>query len=449
MKIKKSLLLATVCLFVMSCLLHVTAMAEDANGEGVKKDSVESYKLEQVVVLSRHNIRAPLSYNGSVPQELTPHRWISWTAAHSELTLKGGIEETNMGQYFRKWLDHEGLIPENSIPEEGEVRFNARSMQRCRATARYFSAGMLPLADITIEYPTDTNNLKDFMSPKLTFYSDEFAADATAQVAAMGGDAGFDGLSDETRDAIKLLMDTVDMQDSEGYKSGKFGDLLTDKSGYTMTGKDEYDITGPIKTACQVADPLVLQYYEEPDEKAAAFGHDLTQEDWTKIGDNLTRFQEIKFGAPLVSVNITGPLIEELESELKNEKRKFCFLCAHDCTVYTALVALGVEPYILPDSIETKTPVGVKILFERWRDENDQAWYRVDLLYRSAEQIRNNTVLTLDNPPMRYNLHFEGVESNEDGMISESDFFDIFSRTKAKYAELLSKYTDKALDKAA
>lgn len=349
-------------------------------GDDVMKDPTARYQLEQVVVLSRHNLRAPLSSNGSVPKELTPHQWIRWTAASSELTIKGGIEETNMGQYFRKWLDQEGLIPENSIPEEGEVRFNARDKQRCRATARYFSAGMIPLADIMVEYPNDSNQLEDFMSPKLKFYSDDFAADATAQVAAMGGDAGFEGLADETRDAIKLLMDTVDMQDSEAYRSGKYGNLLADGSGVTLAEGEEPGVTGAIKTATQVADALVLQYYEEPDDKAAAFGHDLTQEDWSGIGSILTNYQDMKFGAPMVSVNVTHPLIQELVSELKNEKRKFCFLCAHDVTVYSTLCALGVEPYTLPDSIETKTPIGVKILFERWRDREGQAWYRVDLV---------------------------------------------------------------------
>ena len=37
----------------------------------------EDYTLEQVVILSRHNLRAPLSSNGSVPDELTPHDWIA------------------------------------------------------------------------------------------------------------------------------------------------------------------------------------------------------------------------------------------------------------------------------------------------------------------------------------------------------------------------------------
>ncbi len=401
----------------------------------------KGYTLEQVVVLSRHNLRAPLSSNGSVPQELTPHSWIEWSANSSELTINGGIQETSMGQYFRKWLDEEGLIPENSVPEEEEIRFNARDKQRCRATARYFAAGMLPLTDVTVEYPSEANGPEDFMSPVLKFYSEDYAADAVKQVEDMGGAEGFEGLSDETRDAIRLIMDTADVWDSEIYKSGKYGDLLTDGSGYTMEADGEPDVTGAIKTASQLGDALVLQYYEEPDKLKAAFGHELTDEDWETIGGFMTRYLELKHGAPMVAVNITHPLIEELESELKNEDRKFSFFCAHDCTVHGALSALGAEPYSLPESIETRTPIGVKLLFERWRDEDGKAWYRVDLVYRSTEQIRDSAVLTPENPPMRYDLKFEDVETNEDGLISEEDLFDMFDRTEAEYEEMKDRYS--------
>ena len=419
--------------------------ADEAQSDFVEEEifadrNPDAYTLEQVVVLSRHNLRAPLSSNGSVPQELTPHSWINWTANSSELTMKGGVEETGMGEYFRKWLDQEGLMEENSIPEEGEVRFCARDKQRCRATARYFAAGLFPLADIEVEYPGDSNNTEDFIKPAVNFYSDAYAADATAQVAAMGGDAGFRGLADQTRDAIRLIMDTVDMQDSEAYKSGKYGDLLTDGSGYKTEADKEPDITGAIKTANQVADALVLQYYEEPDALQAAFGHELTEEDWAVIGEFLTESLVMRHGARLPAINITHPLLQELESELKNENRKFTFFCAHDCTVLGALSALGAEPYTLPDSIETRTPIGVKLLFERWRDADGEAWYRVSLVYRSTEQIRSGEILTPDNPPMRYDLRFEGVETNEDGLIFESDLLGLFDRVSDTYDELKAKY---------
>ncbi|MBR2276063.1 MAG: hypothetical protein IJ873_08405 [Lachnospiraceae bacterium] len=64
MKKKKKLvlsLLAITLIFLFTC----PALAEmRAQGDPSEKD----YTLEQVVVLSRHNLRAPLSSNGSVPQ---------------------------------------------------------------------------------------------------------------------------------------------------------------------------------------------------------------------------------------------------------------------------------------------------------------------------------------------------------------------------------------------
>ena len=409
-------------------------------------EAEQDYTLEQVVILSRHNLRAPLSSNGSVPSELTPHSWIDWSANSSELTLKGGIEEVGMGQYFRKWLDREGLIPENSVPEDDALRFNARDKQRCRATARYFAAGMLPLANIEVEYPGDDNSTEDFMKPVLHFYTDDYAADATAQVAAMGGEAGFDGIAAQTRDAIELIMDTVDMRDSEIYQSGKYGNLLSDTFGYVMEADEEPDLAGAIKPAYQVADALLLQYYEESDATRATFGHELTGEDWAKLGEFMTTCLEMKHGAPLVALNITNPLIRELKGELENDARKFSFFCAHDCTVLGVLSALGAELDALPDSIETKTPIGVKLMFERRRDGEGQAWYRVSMIYRSTEQIRSGELLTLDNPPMRYDLTFKGIKTNPDGLISEKDLLELFDRTLDAYDALEKAYV---LDDAA
>ena len=425
---------------VISLLLALLFTISPISNKPAETVNTEDYTLEQVVVLSRHNLRSPLSSNGSVPDELTPHSWIEWSSGPSELTLKGGLQETSMGEYFRKWLDNEGLIKESSIPAEGEVRFYARDKQRCRATARYFAAGMLPLSDIVVEHPGDPYNTEDFMEASLKFYSDAYAADAYAQVAAMGGKDGFKGLDDQMRDTIKLVMDTVDMQDSKEYQSGKYGDLLSDGSDFKLAAGEEPDLTGTIKTTSQVVDALILQYYEEPDAVKAAFGHELTGEEWKKIGSFISTYQYIKHGDPLISRNITHPLLIELESELKNDDRKFSFFCAHDVTVLGTLSALGAEPYSLPDSIETLTPIGVKLLFERWRDREGKVWYRVDLVYRSTEQIRNSDMLTLEEPPLRYDIDFKGITKNKDGLISEEDLFKLFDNSIAAYDEITDKY---------
>ena len=416
--------------------------AEQAAEQGTEQKPVQEteksdYKLDRVTVLSRHNIRSPLSGSGSLIGDITPHEWFKWTSNPSELSLRGGILETLMGQYFRLWLEDEGLFPENYRPEEEEVRFYANSKQRTLATSNYFAAGLLPVADVKIESHGEYDTMNPVFSPNLTFLTDDYAKDVVEQI---GGEGGLEGIHEDLKDAITLLMDVTDMEESKAYQSGEFGDLLTDPTEIVMEVGKELAMTGPIKTSTSVADALTLQYYEEEDEKAAAFGHDLTREDWIKIHSIVDKYTDMLFGTPLVSVHVANPLLREIRDELSNEERKFSFLCGHDSNVASVLSALGVKDYELPETVEPKTPIGVKLVFERYLDENDEAFYKVNLVYQSTDQLRGYSRLTLDNPPMKYALEFEGVETNADGMIAEADLLALFDNAINAYDELLEEY---------
>ena len=399
------------------------------------------YKLDRLTVLSRHNIRSPLSGSGSMLGDITPHEWFEWTSNPSELSLRGAVLETQMGQYFRMWLEDEGLFPKNYRPEEGDVRIYANSKQRTLATARYFSAGMFPVADVQIESHGEYDTMDPTFNPILTFLTDEYAEDIVEQIAEKGGEEGLEGIHKELIDAITLLMDVTDMNESEAYKSGKFGNLLTDPTEIVLEEGKEPGMTGPIKTATSVADALKFQYYEESDDKAAAFGHDITREDWLKIQGIVDTYTEMLFTAPLVSVNVANPLLREIRSELSNEERKFSFLCGHDSNIASVLSALGVEEHELPDTVEPVTPIGVKLVFERWLDENDEAYYKVNLVYQSTDQLRTYEQLSLKNPPMKVSLKFQGVETNDDGMIAEEDLFSLIDGAIDSYDELKEQYT--------
>ena len=50
-------------------LCPLLAMAQLQRSDAFK----EQYKLKEVVILSRHNIRSSLSVNGSMLQKMTPH----------------------------------------------------------------------------------------------------------------------------------------------------------------------------------------------------------------------------------------------------------------------------------------------------------------------------------------------------------------------------------------
>ena len=398
------------------------------------------YTLERVVVLSRHNIRSPMSGSGSMLSEITPHTWFEWTSRPSELSLRGGVLETMMGQYFRLWLEKEGFIPENYRSEEGAVRFYANAKQRTQATARYFSAGFLPVAQVPIEMRAEYDTMDETFSPVLHFVTEEYASDVIAQVSEKGHGAGLKGLHADAKDALSLLMDVTDMLQSEAYREGKYGDLMSDEMEITLEEGKEPAMSGALRRGTSVADALTLQYYEEPDAVKAAFGHTLTEDDWRLIHSIADAYTEALFGTPLLAVNEANPLLKEIRSELTAEGRRFSYLCGHDSNLCSVLAALGTEEYLLPDAVEQRTPIGSKVVFERWVDASGDAWYKVSLVYQSTEQLRSREQLTLEHPPVIYPLRFSGAAANADGLIAEDDLLGTFDRAIEAYDDLLASY---------
>ena len=400
-----------------------------------------AYTLERVVALSRHSIRSPMSGSGSMLADITPHTWFQWTSKPSELSLRGAVLETMMGQYFRLWLESEGFFPENYRPEEGAVRFYANAKQRTQATARYFSAGLLPVAQVPIEMRAPYDTMDDVFNPVLRVYSDEYAQDALAQIAETGGEAGLNGICAGVRDAIALLMDVIDVSQSEAYRAGAYGDLTSDETEIVLEQGKEPALNGALRRATSVADSLVLQYYEEADAVKAAFGHELTEDDWRLLHSIVDAYSDTLFAAPMVAVNVAHPLLQELRSELTAEGRRFSFLCGHDSNLCSVLAALGAEDYLLPEAIEQKTPIGSKLVFERWLDADGQAWYKVRMVYQSVAQLRGMTPLSLETPPVTYTLRFANAPANADGLIAEADLLALFDAALDAYDALETEET--------
>jgi glucose-1-phosphatase len=71
-------------------------------------------------------------------------------------------------------------------------------------------------------------------------------------------------------------------------------------------------------------------------------------------------------------------------SELKTEGRKFSFLCGHDVNIASVLAALGTEEHELPDTVEPRAPIGVKIGFETWSSTDGESYARVPLVYQNT-----------------------------------------------------------------
>lgn len=393
------------------------------------------YTLEKVVVLSRHNIRSPLSGSGSVLGDITPHEWFSWSSRPSELSTRGGVLETQMGQFFRKWLEQEGLFPENYMPEDGAVRFYANSMQRTIATAQYFSSGLLPVANVRIEHHEQLNKMDPVFHPQLTFVSESYCSAAAAQVDALYEQAVL-----ELEDNYALLADVIDMEASEAYRSGTVGALRTDDTQLVLKENAEPGVTGSLKTACSVSDALVLQFYEESDPLRAGFGNSLSLREWKEISEIKDVYGDVLFTAPLIAANVANPLLREIRSELSEDGRRFSFLCGHDSNVGSVLAALDAEDYTLPGAIEAKTPIGCKLVFSLWRAADGAQMCSVDLVYQTTWQLHEMPLLSLSTPPAVYPVALRGMTRNTDGLYSADAIMEHLDNSIAAFDAIKEEY---------
>ncbi len=418
-------------LLILTIICPALAQAQLQRSEAFKG----KYKLKEVVILSRHNIRSPLSTNGSALSKMTPHEWTNWSSAASELTLRGGVLETEMGQFFRKWTIETGLFKDNYVPTIDEVNVYANSMQRCIATAQYFSSGFMPVANLRVNHRYVPSKMDPIFFPRLTKSTEAFRTEAMKQINAMGGKEGLVGINKSLKESYDLIAKVLDMKQSEYYKKGEIKDFVNNDTQITLELNQEPGMKGSLKNANSASDAFILQYYEEPDGMKAAFGHKLTTEDWTKIAKVKDVYGDVLFTAPIVAVNVAHPLLQYMYDELNDKDRKFTFLCGHDSNIASVDAALGVEEYSLPNSIEKKTPIGSKLVLEKWVDAAGKAYIAVNLVYQSTDQLKQMSLLDLQHAPQVFSLKLKGLNQNTDGLYT-------FEDVNARFLQAIRAYDD-------
>jgi len=345
-----------------------------------------------------------------------------------------------MGQYFRKWAEDAGLFPINHTPDADDVNVIANSMQRCIATAQYFTSGFMPVGGIRVIHRYMPGKMDPLFNPQLTKVSPEFVATAMEQTKAMGGKKGIQGINEAIAPDYAMIAEVLDIDDSPmaKEKNPKLDALHNYNTEFLWEVYQEPRLKSgsALKELNSASDALILQYYEQPDSVKAAFGHDLSRSDWEKIAHVKDTYQDVLFTAPVVAANVAHPLIQYMYDELRSPSRKFTFLVGHDSNLSAVATALGVEEYELPDAIEKKTPIGSKIVVEKFVGADGKEYADINIVYQSIDQLRNMELLDLDNPPKIYPLSLKGLQRNADGLYNMEDVAARFEQALRDYENI-------------
>ena len=386
------------------------------------------YELKEIVVMSRHNIRSPLSSGGAAYQRVTPHTWFAWSSPSSQLSLRGGVLETEMGQFFRQWVVSEGLLPDNYRPEGDEVLFYANSRQRTFATAKYFSAGFLPFANVEITHKLDEDKMDPVFTAQFTKMNDTYRQQVLSEIKALNG--GPQAWMAAQKATLDLMEEVLDMTHSPAALQGDTTHFWFDDTQFKIEKDSEPKMTGGYTLANSVADALVLQCYET--ENFAPFGHELTIEQWRAICAVKEVYDGLLFTTHSAAVNLAYPLVSRIREELNRSDRKFMFLCGHDSNLASIGAALGLVFPETEHALELHTPIGSKLVFEKWSDGTDE-YVAINLVYQAVDQLQGRTLLSLDMSPMVMPVTVKGLTVNSDGLYSLSDLDARFAEAMAEY----------------
>ena len=414
--------------YMLLALLAILFGSTTVQAQTKRSDDFRAkYELKEVVVMSRHNIRSPLTSGGAAYTRVTPHDWFKWTSPSSQLSLRGGVLETEMGQFFRKWVVETGLLPDNYRPQGEEVLFYANSRQRTFATAKYFSAGFLPFANVEITHKLQEDKMDPVFTPQFTKMNDAYRQQVLAEIQDMHG--GAQAWMAAQQPTLTLMEQVLDIAHSPAFKNDTTH-FWYDDTQFKIEKGSEPKMTGGYTLANSVADAMVLQSYES--ESMTAFGHELTAEQWRAICGVKEVYDGLLFTSHTAAVNLAYPLVSRIREELNRSDRKFMFLCGHDSNLASIGAALRFNYPTTENAFELHTPIGSKLVFEKWNDGAED-YVAVNLVYASVSQLQQRMLLSVDMPPMILPVTVEGLTPNADGLYRLVDLDRHIAAAMAEY----------------
>ena len=405
---------------VLPALFFVSAAAQ-------AQTPPDGYQLQQVLMMSRHNLRAPLATNGSVLQQSTPKSWPEWEVPGGQLTTKGGVLEVYMGHYMREWLAQQGLVTSGECPAPETVYTYANSLQRTVATAQFFINGAFPGCDIVVHHQDKMGTMDPTFNPVIT---DESTAFRDRAVQAMEKERQ----SLKLDESYKLLSQMTDYQNSPACKEKQECSLSEAKDSFSANYQKEPGVQGPLAIGNSLVDAFTLQYYEGFPLDQVAWGEIKTDQQWRVLSQLKNGYQDSLFTSADVARNVAKPLVKYIDNALVTDAAKtpkITVLVGHDSNIASMLKALDFDTYTLPSQYE-RTPIGGKIVFQRWHDTKaNRELMKIEYVYQSTEQLRNADKLTLETPPQRVTLALKGCPVDADGFCPMDTFAKVMN-TAAK-----------------
>jgi 4-phytase/acid phosphatase len=351
-------------------------------------------RLERVVMLVRHGVRAPLDTEAAPGLAQGP--WPTWPVVPSHLTPHGAAAATLMGAYQRLWLAANGLLPAQGCPTDAQLSIWTNSAERTIRTGEAMAQGLAPDCPLPVGHkPPGT--LDPLFDP---FEAGAATVDATAAVTAMEPEMG------DVRNASTYLVPAIALT-ARGLgcdQATPACDLVQMRTTITPSADNRgVDLRGPVAQTAGAAQIFILQYLEGMAPDQVAWGRFGAGQGLSDALAQISRLHGLQFDvfarnaymAPRKAVALAPRMVEALTGA---GQPPVTLLVGHDDNIAAIAGLLGVH-FQVQGYGEDDPPVGGGLRLELWRDAAGQALVRVAYVAQTPDQVRSLAPLGLASPP--------------------------------------------------
>ncbi len=387
--------------------------------------------LRLVVLVTRHGVRSPI-YGDDVLGKFSAQAWPKWSVPVGYLTPHGGKQMELMGAYYLARYRAEGILTGDPQADRSRVYFRSDSDQRTIRTAEYIAEGLLP--GVKIEPHARALDTVDplYRAAMLPIGRPDLDRAVANVLGRLGGDAAT--LNEAcARDLAKVRQ--VLLGDGP-VPAGKVD--LRDQPTLVERGTRDHTVNlrGPVRTAMQVVDNIMLEYAEGMPMDQVGWGR-ITRAELTEVLRLHSLYFELTQGSPysaqVQGSNLASHILKTIRQSATGQAEPGAFgspehrvvmLVGHDSNIVNLGGLLNLN-WWLPGSQRNPVTLGGALVFElRERRADRKFVVRAYYVTQSLDQTRNLEPLTLDHPPGCAPIYIPGCSENVPGYDAPLDKFE-------------------------
>jgi 4-phytase/acid phosphatase len=354
-------------------------------------------KVERVVMLVRHGVRAPLP--GEATETLARQAWPVWSTPGSFLTPHGREGMQLLGAYDRAMFQSEGLLPAQGCPAAGEIAIWTNAVERTISTGTALAEGLAPGCGVKVDHLPLGATDPLFIWPGPDIKGFDAAAAAKAINRETGGPSKIAAASGAAIHTLETILGC------HGANVPQPCDIAATPAALTVSkdGKG-LDLTGPIPITSGAAQVLMLEYEEGLPMSDVGWGRaSLAQ--ITEVSSLHGLLFDIYSRPPYIAPRVAGALARRLLAAIEGRGEDgraaapITLIVGHDDNIAAISALLGMN-FQLPGYGYDDPPVGGALMFQVLRDPvTHERFVRILYQAQTPDQLRDLTPLDLEHPP--------------------------------------------------